>query len=110
MTAIHTIELSEKISSQPSGINLVFSEYYDGEAKNQTFVSFFVSKKVVSAHGGCGHSFTMANSNLAYFATKYLYIHDTKIVGHNNNSLTGTGSSGIKYTNNRFVLRYVIGV
>lgn len=110
MTSGHTINLSEKVSAQSSGINLVFSEYYDGEAKNQTFVSFFVSKKVVSAHGGCGHSFMMTSSNLAYFATKYLYIHDTKIVGHNNNSLTGTGSSGIKYTNNRFVLRYVIGV
>lgn len=110
MTAGHTINLPETVSSQSSGINLVFSEYYDGEAKNQTFVSFFVSKKIVSAHGGCGHSFMMVSSNLAYFATKYLYIHDTKIVGHNNNSLTGTGSSGITYTNNRFVLRYVIGV
>lgn len=110
MTAGHTINLAEKVSAQSSGINLVFSEYYDGEAKNQTFVSFFVSKKIVSAHGGCGHCFAMSNSNLAYFATKYLYIHDSKIVGHDNNSLTGTAASGIKYTNNRFVLRYVIGI
>lgn len=110
MTAGHTVELAEKVSEQPSGISLVFSEYYDGEAKNQTFVSFFVSKRLVANHGGCGHSFMMTTSNLAYFATKYLYIHDTKIVGHNNNSLTGTATSGIKYTNNRFVLRYVIGV
>lgn len=110
MTETHTINLAEKVSVQPSGICLVFSEYYDGEAKNQTFVSFFISKKIVSSHGGCGHSFMMATSNLAYYATKYLYIHDTKIVGHKNNGLTGTGSSGIKYTNNRFVLRYVIGI
>lgn len=110
MTSGHTINLSEKVSAQSSGISLVFSEYYDGEAKNQTFVSFFVSKKIVSTHGGCGHSFMMTSSNLAYFATKYLYIHDSKIVGHDNNRLTGTGSSGIKYTNNRFVLRYVIGI
>lgn len=110
MTSDHTIELAEKVSAQRSGINLVFSEYYDGEIKNQTFVSFFVSKKLVSNHGGCGHCFQMSTSNLAYFATKYLYISDDKIVGHDNNSLTGTGNSGIKYTNNRFVLRYVIGV
>lgn len=110
MTANHTIELSEKISSQPSGISLVFSEYYDGEAKNATFVSFFVSKKTVSAHSGCGHSFMMATSNLIYFATKYLYIHNDKIVGHSHNNAIGTGTSGVKYTNNRFVLRYVIGV
>lgn len=110
MTSGHTINLTEKVSAQSSGICLVFSEYVDGEAKNTTFTSFFVSKKVVSSHGGCGHCFKMCTSNLAYFATKYLYISDAKIVGHDNNNLTGTGSCGIKYTNNRFVLRYVIGV
>lgn len=110
MTSGHTINLAEKVSAQRNGINLVFSEYYDGESKNQTFVSFFISKRLVNNHGGCGHCFQMSTSNLSYFATKYLYIHDTKIVGHDNNGLSGTGSSGIKYTNNRFVLRYVIGV
>lgn len=110
MTSGHTIELSEKVSTQRNGISLVFSEYVDGEAKNTSFVSFFVSKRLVSNHGGCGHCFQMCTSNLAYFATKYLYISDAKIVGHDNNKLTGTGTSGIKYTNNRFVLRYVIGV
>lgn len=110
MTSGHTITLSENVSDQANGITLVFSEYVDGAAKNQTFVSFFVSKKLVASHAGCGHCFTMSDSNLAYFATKYLYISDDKIVGHDNNSLTGTGSSGITYTNNRFVLRYVIGV
>lgn len=110
MTSGHTITLSEKVSVQPHGIVLVFSEYVDGEAKNQSFVSHFISKRVVSNHGGCGHCFQMSNSNLNYFATKYLYISDDKIVGHDNNSLTGTGNTGISYTNNRFVLRYVIGV
>lgn len=110
MTSGHTISLSEKVSVQPHGIVLVFSEYVDGEAKNQSFVSHFISKRVVSNHGGCGHCFQMSTSNLNYFATKYLYISDDKIVGHDNNSLTGTGNTGISYTNNRFVLRYVIGV
>lgn len=110
MTSGHTITLSEKVSAQPSGISLVFSEYVDGEVKNTTFVSFFISKKVVSSHGGCGHCFQMCTSNLAYFATKYLYISDAKIVGHDNNGLSGTGTTGITYNNKRFVLRYVIGV
>lgn len=110
MNSSHTITLAEKVSAQKNGILLVFSEYYDGEAKNASFVSHFVSKRTVATHSGCGHIFQMCNSNLAYFATKYLYIHDTKITGHNNNTLTGTAASGIKYTNNRFVLRYVIGV
>lgn len=110
MSSGHTVNLSENISDQHEGVCLVFSEYVDGEAKNQTFVSFFVSKKLVASHGGCGHCFQMSTSNLSYFATKYLYISDAKIVGHDNNTLTGTASSGITYTNNRFVLRYVIGV
>lgn len=110
MTSGHTAELSETISSQPNGICLVFSEYVDGEAKNYSFISRFVSKKLVASHSGCGHCFQMCNSSLNYFATKYLYISDAKIVGNDNNSLTGTGSTGITYTNSRFVLRYVIGV
>lgn len=110
MTSDHTINLAENISDQQSGISLVFSEYVDGESKNQTFVSFFVSKRLVANHAGCGHCFQMCTSNLSHYATKYLYISDDKIVGHDNNKLTGTATSGITYTNNRFVLRYVIGV
>lgn len=110
MTSDHTISLAENISNQHSGISLVFSEYVDGESKNQSFVSFFVSKRMVANHAGCAHCFQMCTSNLNYYATKYLYISDDKIVGHDNNKLTGTGTSGITYTNNRFVLRYVIGV
>ena len=110
MTAGHTIALSETISSQQSGISLVFSEYADGAVINSSFTSFFVSKKLVATHSGAGHCFQMITSNLAYFATKYLYISDAKIVGHDNNGLTGTGANGITYNNKRFVLRYVIGV
>ena len=109
MTSGHVIAFSEPVSKQANGIVLVFSEYYDGEAKNQTFVSHFVHKQVISSHSGTGHSFFMCTSNVAYCATKYLYIRDDGITGHNNNNLELTGS-GITLTNNRFVLRYVIGV
>lgn len=110
MNANQTATFSEKVSDQPSGICLVFSEYYDGEAKNQSFISFFVSKKVVATHAGKGHSFALFTSTFGYAGTKYLYISDDKLTGHANNANTGTGTTGIKYTNNRFVLRYVIGV
>ena len=109
MTGGHRIEYSEPVSRQPSGIVLVFSEYYDGEVRNQSFVSHFVSKKVIAAHNGSGHSFFMCTSNVAYCATKYLYLRDDGITGHNNNSLALTGS-GLTLANNRFVLRFVIGV
>ena len=110
MTAGHTATLSETVNKQPNGIVLVFSEYYDGEAKNHSFHREFVSKKEVALHGGAGSVFAMCSSSLAYFATKYLYISNDKISGHANNNQTITGTCGITATNNRFVLRYVIGV
>ena len=110
MTSGHVISFSEPASKQPSGIVLVFCEYVDGEAKNQTFVSCFVPAKAITTHPGIGHSFWMSTSNGAYVATKYLYIRDDGITGHNNNSLIIEATSGITLTNNRFVLRYVIGV
>ena len=110
MTEGHKITLSEPVSSQPNGIVLVFSEYVDKAVKNATFVSHFVHKNTVSKHSGNGHCFSMCTSNLAFFATKYLYIADATITGHTNNDLVATGECGIKQTNNRFVLRYVIGV
>lgn len=110
MTASHMATLSELVSAQPTGIELVFSEYYDGEAKNQTWVHVFISKTAVALHPGGGRAIPLFNSRFNFAATKYLYIHDDRIVGHDSNSLTGTGDSGITYTNNRFVLRYVIGV
>jgi hypothetical protein len=109
MTSGHIIAFSEPASKQPSGIVLVFSEYYDGEVKNQTFSSHFVPKELISAHSGSGHSFWMSSSNGTYIATKYLYVRDDGITGHANNSLTFT-NSGVTLTNNRYVLRYVIGV
>ena len=110
MTGGHVITFSEKVSKQPKGIVLVFSEYVDGEVKNQSFQHEFIDKQSISLHSGAGFVFKLCTSNLAYFGTKYLYIRNDGITGHDNNSLVGTGTCGISYTNNRFVLRYVIGV
>ncbi len=109
MTNGHSITFSELASKQPSGIVLVFSEYYDGEVKNQTWSSHFVHKALIANHSGTGNSFWMSTSNGAYIATKYLYIKDDGITGHANNGITIT-NSGVTLNNNRFVLRYVIGV
>ena len=110
MTETHKITFAEPASLQPSGIVLVFSEYYDGEAKNQSIVSHFVHKKSIANHSGSGNCFWMMTSNGAYVATKYLYIRDDGLTGHANNGIVINGTSGITLTNNRFVLRYVIGV
>lgn len=110
MTAGHTVNLSELVSKQQSGIVLVFSEYVDGSSSNASFHCRYVPKMLVAKHNGKAQCIQLSTSNLAFFATKYLYISNDKIVGHDNNNLTGTGDCGITYTNNRFVLRYVIGV
>lgn len=110
MTETHKITFAENASVQPNGIVLVFSEFVDGEAKSQSIASFFVHKKSILAHSGSGNNFIMSTSNGAFFATKYLYIRDDGITGHANNSLIFNAASGVTLTNNRFVLRYVIGV
>lgn len=104
-----TCTLSQAISNQPHGIVLVFSNY-SGSAQNTRFHCFFVAKQTVASYGGSGHQFNMFSSNFSQVCGKYLYISNTSIKGHDDNTKTGTGSSGIKYANNTFVLRTVIGV
>lgn len=110
MLASQTVSLPEAISKQKNGIVLIFGEYISGAAGNSAFHCFFIPKKQVELQPGKGHTFTLATGKFGYMATKYLYINDTSIVGHADNNATGTGTSGITYTNNRFILQYVIGV
>ena len=111
MTSGHTATLSESISSQANGLVLVFSRYSSSTAQDYNFNTIFVPKSQVANHSGAGHNFIMTtDGTFSVMASKYLYINDTSIVGHDNNNKTGTGASGIVYTNNGFVLRYVIGV
>ena len=111
MSATHTVTLSEAISKQENGIVLVFS-YFNGEAvEDAGFNSFFVSKQEVAFYPGKPHTFLLGlNAAFATVGAKYLYINDTTITGHASNTSTGTGASGIKFTNSAFVLRAVIGV
>lgn len=112
MTAGHTANLSEAVSEQPNGIVLMFSKYdtSTGTVSENNFNSFFVPKIFVTTHKGYGNAFTMMDINFGQICHKYLYINDTYITGHANNNATGTGTSGITYANNKYVLRYVYGV
>lgn len=108
MTAGHTANLTEAVSAQRHGIVLVFSAYESADDTNYGWQCFFVPKQLV-ALSTSGHTFELSRGKHTRKGTKYLYIYDTHIDGHADNNLTGT-SNGITYANNKFVLRYVIGV
>lgn len=112
MDAEQIISLSESISDQTAGIVLVFSQYdIAGNLElDQGFNYHFVPKIMVTLQSGKSSVFSMGTSNETLSANKCLYISNTTITGHSNNIATGTGSTGVTYNNNAFVLRYVIGV
>lgn len=108
MTADHEITLKEAISAQRNGIVLVFCAYDGTGDTNHSWQSFFVPKRL-AALTTSEHTFVLSTGKFTYTGTKYLYINDTAIIGHADNNLTGS-NNGITYANNKFVLRYVIGV
>lgn len=102
--------MAESVDKQKNGIVLVFSEYNSGTL-DSSFHTFFVHKHTVANHDGKGHAFHMSTYTASIYAVKYLYITNTKVSGHsNNNTSAATGASGLTLTNNRFCLRYVIGI
>lgn len=110
MTDTQTVTLSESIQDMPNGLVMAWSGYADNAAQNYNWHFFFISKDWVKRHSGNGVNMPMATVSLNSFAAKYVYITDTTIRGNASNNANGTGSTGIKYTNNQWVLREVYGV
>lgn len=106
MSASHVITLQAPISSQPHGIILVFSGYGSGGVNNDD-VHCFVYPKVLLGQGKMTAKFPMFGGLVSVFGLKALYISDTSITGHRNN--TGSGTGILPFNNSAFVLRYVIG-
>lgn len=106
------INLSERISKQPTGIELVFSRVENGAPVDYHFETKFVSKGKVLTANGKGHGYSLFKQSTPFSAagSKYLYIYDDRIEGNANNALSGTGDSGIKYDNSLWMLRQVNGV
>lgn len=107
MTADQTATLSEAISEQESGVLLVWSGYYSGNAQNYDWISTFVPKYHVQEHNGAGVCCYGLCSDGQMM--KYVYVSDTKIEGHSSGTDTGT-YGGVTRANNKYVLRYVLGV
>lgn len=111
MTSDHIINLSEKISDQSHGIILV---WWGFNPETQKLVGGPVStqiipKSLISENKGTLFHQDMHYGSFSYSGTKITNIFDDHIIGNSTNISTGTGGSGIKYNNNRFVLSYVIG-
>lgn len=112
MNGTQTATLSQKISDQDHGIVIVFSGYdiTNKVALNNSWTTHFIPKEMIQYNNGGGQTFHMSiNAAMSEFGAKYLYIYDDKITGHVSNSQTGTGASGITFSNNKYVMRYVIG-
>lgn len=114
LTASQTVTFSEKVSAQQNGIVLVFSRYITNAAVDYFYSCHFVPKLLITAATNAGMTsaavtLIMATNKFEAISGKYLRITDSGITGDDANSATGT-SNGVTYNNDRFALRYVIGV
>lgn len=111
MNAGQTVNLSQKVSEQKSGIVLVWQAYSNGAVQTYDFNFTFIPKWQVSVNSSRGVSCFLTDSTAGVIGTKYVYVYDDKIVGNNANSNGATKrNSGITTTNNRWVLTHVLGV
>ena len=111
MSGGDTINLSQKVSEQKTGIVLVWQAYSDGAPQPWDYNFTFIPKWQAITNSSRGVVCYLSTSQAGKIGTKYVYLFDDKIKGHNENS-TGAkkGNSGITTTNNHWVLTNVIGV
>lgn len=109
-----SLTFSETVSQQQNGVVLVFSRYATSGEQNYAFSCHFIPKLLVSTAGGTAGvnmNLVMATTKFDYIAGKTITITDSGITGHADNIATGKADlSGISYYNDKFALRYVIGV
>ena len=110
MASDHTVYLEEKISEQQNGIILVWS-FYNGSAQNWGWNFTVIPKAWIPDNpNNMGMTtFMVENATVGNVGVKYFYVYDNRITGNDNNFASGTGTSGIKYYNNKFVLRWIYG-
>ena len=111
MNAGQTATLSQKVSEQKNGIVLVWQAYSNGAPQPWEYNFTFIPKWQAITNSSRGVVCFLATSHAGYIGTKYVYLFDDKIEGHNDNSTGATkGNSGITTTNNHWVLTHVLGV
>lgn len=100
MSANQTVNLSQTISSQKTGIVLIFGAYSDGTAQYYNHTCYFIPKTFINYWAGDGVMIPMGGSE-GVTGSKYVYVSDDKITGNAQNETTN---------NKKWVLTQVIGV
>ena len=112
MNASEQAVLTESILSQPHGIILVFSAFdtVNNKPGDWWWNTQFIPKKFVEQHPWAKYCFNLSGgADAVGFGRKMLAFYDTKVIGDNANQGAYT-AGGVKYENNRFVLRCIYGV
>ena len=111
MNASHTATLNQTISSQKTGIVLVWQRYTSSTVRDYDINYTFIPKYSATNLSGVGVVCHLSDSTAGVFATKYIYVYDTYLKGNavNDNGATKR-NSGITTTNNGWVLTKVLGV
>lgn len=100
MNGDQTVNLSENVSSQKTGIVLCWSAYDNGSAANNSWSYQFIPKWHVAFAPGTA-VYTIMEKSGGIQMQKYVYVHDNRITGNNSN---------VTSPNNNRVLRAVLGV
>lgn len=116
MSASQSVDLSEPVSAQATGIVLVWSYYTDKTVRNYFFNTQFIPRQAVemacSVLGAAEAEFSAFLTGRSKFGTpgfKNVFVADDHITGHADNIASGTWN-GITYNSSNWVLRWVIGV
>lgn len=112
MNASEQAVLTESILSQPHGIILVFSAFdtVNNKPGDWWWNTQFIPKKFVEQHPWAKYCFNLSGgADAVGFGRKMLAFYDTKVIGDNANQGAYT-AGGVRYENNRFVLRCIYGV
>ena len=111
---------SSRFKEQPNGIMLVFSPYINGAPRNAGYTTVCIPSALMPNEYNNEIAFPcfMTYGNLDHIGIKTMRISKIQvegfddvlqIAGISDNTGTRTSTSGIKYDNDYFVLRYVIG-
>ena len=105
-----TVALAEPVSSQATGIVLVWRQFSDGSASKSNIVYQFVPKIAVAAYPGAGTSVFLNSGSGNVMAVKYVYVSDESISGYSSNSEQPyTTTSGVLLSPRNWVLTDVYG-